>query len=94
VPVFISLNKYVINGSHFHLTAIRANPQDPGNLDIYWSKSHLHEELGEKKKALEGYKAMMKIAPPKDGDRYMELARTITKVHKVSLSYLYYLNTI
>ncbi|XP_048758832.1 general transcription factor 3C polypeptide 3-like isoform X2 [Ostrea edulis] len=59
--------------------AIRADPQNPSNLDIFWNRSHLYEELGEKKRALEGYKAMMKIAPPKDGDRYMELARTITK---------------
>ncbi|XP_062578498.1 general transcription factor 3C polypeptide 3-like [Saccostrea cucullata] len=59
--------------------AIRADPQNPNNIDLYWSRSHLYEELGDKKKALEGYKSMLKITPPENGERYMELARTITK---------------
>uniref|UniRef100_K1PNW9 General transcription factor 3C polypeptide 3 n=1 Tax=Magallana gigas TaxID=29159 RepID=K1PNW9_MAGGI len=59
--------------------ALRAEPQNPQNLDLFWSRSHLYEELGEKKKALEGYKSMLRITPSQDGERYMEIARTITK---------------
>lgn len=63
-----------------NLLALRAEPQNPQNLDLFWSRSHLYEELGEKKKALEGYKSMLRITPSQDGERYMEIARTITKV--------------
>ena len=70
-----NLSEFICN-----LAALKAAPQNPGNLDIYLSRSQLYEELGEKKKALEGYKSMLKITPPQDGERYMEIARTITKV--------------
>lgn len=52
----------------------------PDNSDCIWQRSHLYEQLGEHKKALEGYQLILKLLPDDDGEKYLQLARNITKV--------------
>ncbi|XP_071119203.1 general transcription factor 3C polypeptide 3-like [Haliotis cracherodii] len=51
----------------------------PDNSDCIWQRSHLYEQLGEHKKALEGYQLILKLLPDDDGEKYLQLARNITK---------------
>ncbi|XP_041359520.1 general transcription factor 3C polypeptide 3-like isoform X2 [Gigantopelta aegis] len=54
---------------------------DPNNMEYVWQKCSLHEQLGEHRKALDGYQHILKILPPDSGSHYMQLARSMTKAY-------------
>ena len=58
-------------------SAIKA---DPNNMEYVWQQCSLYEQLGEHRKALDGYQHILKILPPDSGTHYMQLARSMTKV--------------
>ncbi len=43
-------------------------------------RCHLLEQVGEMKRALDGYHNIMDLLPREDGERYLQLARDMAKV--------------
>ncbi|OWF47405.1 General transcription factor 3C polypeptide 3 [Mizuhopecten yessoensis] len=50
---------------------------DPKNPQYIMERLKLYEELGETKKVMEGYRAVLNLIPPEEGDQYIELARNL-----------------
>ena len=40
----------------------------------------MYEKTGDWRKALEGYQAALDLIPAEDGDKYLEIARSLSKV--------------
>ncbi|XP_069128663.1 LOW QUALITY PROTEIN: general transcription factor 3C polypeptide 3-like [Argopecten irradians] len=55
--------------------AIRSDPKNPTYI---MERVKLYEELGETKKAMEGYRTLLGLIPAGDGDKYIELARDLS----------------
>ncbi|XP_050402015.1 general transcription factor 3C polypeptide 3 isoform X1 [Patella vulgata] len=53
----------------------------PGNMEYVWQKCSLHEQLGETKKVLEGYQHILRLLPKTEGEKYLHLARDMTKTY-------------
>ncbi|XP_060072289.1 general transcription factor 3C polypeptide 3-like [Ylistrum balloti] len=51
---------------------------DPKNPQYIMERIKLYEELGETKKVMEGYRAMLNVIPTEEGDQYIELARNLS----------------
>ena len=47
-----------------------------------YERCRLFEEIGDHKKALEGYINILKHLPEEDAEKYLQLARSVTKVIK------------
>lgn len=54
---------------------------DPTNLPLLWERCNLQEQIGDRKKALEGYEAIMELLGPDQGNECVQLAREIAKSH-------------
>lgn len=57
----------------------KALRSDPGNISLHMKKCRLLERVGEKKKSLDGYQAVLKLLPETDGEKYMQMARDLAK---------------
>lgn len=52
---------------------------DPTNVRYLWERSSLYEQLGEHKTAMDGYRRILNLLSPSDGERFMQLARDMAK---------------
>lgn len=53
-----------------------------------WERSSLYEQVGEHKQAMDGYRRILTLLPPTDGEPFMQLSRDMAKcVSAKSLSY-------
>ena len=52
---------------------------DPTNIPLHMKKCRLLERVGEKKKSLDGYQAVLKLLPDNEGEKYMQMARDLAK---------------
>ena len=53
---------------------------DPGNIPLWWARCDLLEKTGDKKRAMEGYQQILNLLPKDNGEKYLQLARDMTKV--------------
>lgn len=52
---------------------------DPTNVRYLGERSSLYEQLGEHKMAMDGYRRILNLLAPSDGERFMQLARDVAK---------------
>lgn len=52
---------------------------EPTNVRYLWERSSLYEQLGEHKMAMDGYRRILNLLAPSDGERFMQLARDMAK---------------
>ncbi|XP_072731303.1 general transcription factor 3C polypeptide 3 isoform X2 [Ciconia boyciana] len=57
----------------------KALKYDPTNVRYLWERSSLYEQLGEHKMAMDGYRRILNLLSPSDGERFMQLARDMAK---------------
>ncbi|XP_060113221.1 general transcription factor 3C polypeptide 3 [Heteronotia binoei] len=57
----------------------KALKYDPTNVRYLWERSSLYEQLGEHKLAMDGYRRILNLLTPFDGERFMHLARDMAK---------------
>ncbi|XP_068878169.1 general transcription factor 3C polypeptide 3 isoform X3 [Aphelocoma coerulescens] len=57
----------------------KALKYDPTNVRYLWERSSLYEQLGEHKMAMDGYRRILNLLAPSDGERFMQLARDMAK---------------
>ncbi|XP_040559339.1 general transcription factor 3C polypeptide 3 isoform X4 [Gallus gallus] len=57
----------------------KALKYDPTNVRYLWERSSLYEQLGEHKLAMDGYRRILNLLSPSDGERFMQLARDMAK---------------
>ncbi|XP_033737271.1 general transcription factor 3C polypeptide 3-like [Pecten maximus] len=55
--------------------AIRSDPKNPHYI---MERIKLYEELGETKRVMEGYRTVLSLIPPEEGEKYIELARDLS----------------
>lgn len=53
---------------------------DPTNMVYMWARCDLYEKLNDRKKAMEGYQQILSLLPKENGQKYLQLARDMTKV--------------
>ncbi|RWS28309.1 general transcription factor 3C polypeptide 3-like protein, partial [Leptotrombidium deliense] len=53
----------------------------PTNIELLWQRCKLHENLGDLKKALDGYESILKALKVSDGENGIHLAKDIAKLH-------------
>ncbi|KTG38746.1 hypothetical protein cypCar_00027147, partial [Cyprinus carpio] len=68
----------------FGLIAAHLNPSDsikcdPSNVQYLWERSSLYEQVGEHKQAMDGYRRILSLLPPSDGEQFMQLSRDMAK---------------
>lgn len=61
------------------LFLVAALKYDPTNVRYLWERSSLYEQLGEHKNAMDGYRRILNLLSPSDGERFMQLARDMAK---------------
>lgn len=44
-----------------------------------WERSSLYEQVGEHKQAMDGYRRILTLLPPSDGEHFMQLSRDMAK---------------
>lgn len=44
-----------------------------------WERSSLYEQVGEHKQAMDGYRRILTLLPPTDGEHFMQLSRDMAK---------------
>uniref|UniRef100_A0A8C1QUG3 General transcription factor IIIC, polypeptide 3 n=1 Tax=Cyprinus carpio TaxID=7962 RepID=A0A8C1QUG3_CYPCA len=52
---------------------------DPSNVQYLWERSSLYEQVGEHKQAMDGYRRILSLLPPSDGEQFMQLSRDMAK---------------
>lgn len=52
---------------------------EPTNVRYLWERSSLYEQMGDHKMAMDGYRRILNLLSPSDGDRFMQLARDMAK---------------
>ncbi|XP_040459307.1 general transcription factor 3C polypeptide 3 isoform X4 [Falco naumanni] len=57
----------------------KALKYDATNVRYLWERSSLYEQLGEHKLAMDGYRRILNLLSPSDGERFMQLARDMAK---------------
>ncbi|KAK2489896.1 hypothetical protein MC885_013088 [Smutsia gigantea] len=66
----------------FELIAAHLNPTlkyEPTNVRYLWERSSLYEQMGDHKMAMDGYRRILNLLSPSDGERFMQLARDMAK---------------
>lgn len=64
----------------YHTTSIFiALKYDATNVRYLWERSNLYKQLGEHKLAMDGYRRILNLLTPSDGERFMLLARDMAK---------------
>ncbi|KAG7315610.1 hypothetical protein KOW79_020476 [Hemibagrus wyckioides] len=57
----------------------KAIKYDQTNVRYLWERSSLYEQLGEHKQAMDGYRRILTLLPPTDGEHFMQLSRDMAK---------------
>lgn len=57
----------------------KAIKYDPSNVQYLWERSSLYEQVGEHKQAMDGYRRILSLLPPTDGEHFMQLSRDMAK---------------
>ncbi|KAM4626310.1 general transcription factor 3C polypeptide 3 [Discoglossus pictus] len=57
----------------------KALKYNPTNVRYLWERSSLYEQVGEHKMAMDGYRRILNLLTPADGERFMQLARDMAK---------------
>uniref|UniRef100_A0AAY4BHT2 General transcription factor IIIC, polypeptide 3 n=1 Tax=Denticeps clupeoides TaxID=299321 RepID=A0AAY4BHT2_9TELE len=57
----------------------KAIKYDPSNVRYLWERSSLYEQVGEHKQAMDGYRRILNLLPPHDGEHFMQLSRDMAK---------------
>ncbi|XP_012678907.2 general transcription factor 3C polypeptide 3 [Clupea harengus] len=57
----------------------KAIKYDPTNVRFLWERSSLYEQVGEHKQAMDGYRRILNLLPPHDGEHFMQLSRDMAK---------------
>ncbi|XP_019409856.1 PREDICTED: general transcription factor 3C polypeptide 3 isoform X1 [Crocodylus porosus] len=57
----------------------KALKYDATNVRYLWERSSLYEQMGEHKMAMDGYRRILNLLSPFDGERFMQLARDMAK---------------
>ncbi|XP_039203904.1 general transcription factor 3C polypeptide 3 isoform X2 [Crotalus tigris] len=57
----------------------KALKYDATNVRYLWERSNLYKQLGEHKLAMDGYRRILNLLTPSDGERFMLLARDMAK---------------
>uniref|UniRef100_A0A8C5Q5Z0 Ral transcription factor IIIC subunit 3 n=1 Tax=Leptobrachium leishanense TaxID=445787 RepID=A0A8C5Q5Z0_9ANUR len=59
----------------------KALKYNPTNVRYLWERSSLYEQVGEHKMAMDGYRKILNLLTPSDGDRFMQLTRDMAKTY-------------
>ncbi|XP_053328139.1 general transcription factor 3C polypeptide 3 isoform X2 [Spea bombifrons] len=59
----------------------KALKYNPTNVRYLWERSSLYEQVGEHKLAMDGYRKILNLLSPSDGERFMQLARDMAKTY-------------
>ena len=73
-----SLNKLAIKDENFLFSAIKH--AEESKVEYLWARCGLHERLGDTKKMFEGFQQILNVLPKNNSQKYVVLARDITKV--------------
>lgn len=57
----------------------KAIKYDPTNVRFLWERSSLYEQVGEHKQAMDGYRRILNLLPPHDGEHFMQLSKDMAK---------------
>ncbi|XP_030894206.1 general transcription factor 3C polypeptide 3 [Leptonychotes weddellii] len=57
----------------------KALKYEPTNVRYLWERSSLYEQMGDHKMAMDGYRRILNLLSPSDGERFMQLARDMAK---------------
>ncbi|XP_043916555.1 general transcription factor 3C polypeptide 3 [Protopterus annectens] len=57
----------------------KALKYDPTNVRYLWERASLYEQMGDHKVAMDGYRRILNLLPPSDGEHFMQLARDMSK---------------
>ncbi|XP_075433809.1 general transcription factor 3C polypeptide 3 [Ascaphus truei] len=57
----------------------KALKYNPTNVRYLWERSSLYEQVGDHKMAMDGYRRILNLLSPSDGERFMQLARDMAK---------------
>ncbi|XP_073074542.1 general transcription factor 3C polypeptide 3-like isoform X3 [Manis javanica] len=57
----------------------KALKYEPTNVRYLWERSSLYEQMGDHKMAMDGYRRILNLLSPSDGERFMQLARDTAK---------------
>ncbi|KAJ8350507.1 hypothetical protein SKAU_G00256370 [Synaphobranchus kaupii] len=57
----------------------KAIKYDCTNVRYLWERSTLYEQIGEHKQAMDGYRRLLNLLPPTDGEHFMQLSRDMAK---------------
>ncbi|XP_066517872.1 general transcription factor 3C polypeptide 3 [Hoplias malabaricus] len=57
----------------------KAIKYDQSNVRYLWERSSLYEQVGEHKQAMDGYRRILSLLPPTDGEQFMQLSRDMAK---------------
>ncbi|KAF4074934.1 hypothetical protein AMELA_G00228980 [Ameiurus melas] len=57
----------------------KALKYDQSNVRYLWERSSLYEQVGEHKQAMDGYRRILTLLPPTDGEHFMQLSRDMAK---------------
>ncbi|XP_053554531.1 general transcription factor 3C polypeptide 3 isoform X2 [Bombina bombina] len=57
----------------------KAIKYNPTNVRYLWERSSLYEQVGDHKMAMDGYRRILNLLSPADGERFMQLARDMAK---------------
>ncbi|XP_071000122.1 general transcription factor 3C polypeptide 3-like, partial [Oncorhynchus clarkii lewisi] len=53
----------------------KAIKYDPSNVRYLWERCSLYEQVGEHKQSMDGYRRILNLLPPTDGEHFMQLSR-------------------
>ncbi|XP_040261605.1 general transcription factor 3C polypeptide 3 [Bufo bufo] len=59
----------------------KALKYNPTNVRYLWERSSLYEQVGEHKLAMDGYRRILNLLSPTDGERFVQLARDMAKIY-------------
>ncbi|CAL1271933.1 unnamed protein product [Larinioides sclopetarius] len=60
----------------------KAIRNEPTNINFWWERCNLYEQIGERKRALYGYEMILKhLSDPQNGEKCVDMAREIAKIH-------------
>ncbi|KAM9397692.1 general transcription factor 3C polypeptide 3 isoform 1-T1 [Salvelinus alpinus] len=57
----------------------KAIKYDPSNVRYLWERCSLYEQVGENKQSMDGYRRILNLLPPSDGEHFMQLSRDMAK---------------
>ncbi|XP_062865697.1 general transcription factor 3C polypeptide 3 [Trichomycterus rosablanca] len=57
----------------------KALKYDSTNVRYLWERSSLYEQVGEHRQAMDGYRRILTLLPPTDGEHFMQLSRDMAK---------------